>query len=336
MTASNVVSLSLSAAFCLHVAVLKQSSFELKPFKDYTMMNRSAKASAFVLQIPLNGSLHSSGLFHRTMQGLKIRKLYQTAVTSMAKPPSPPPVKPVFYKNPSKAIEKGGGFFIPGLRGPRLRYFVSILASCLLALNHIASPAVHTSTQTISEIFAAFSSFAVLATAVADSATQVPTPQSSKTRDPSLRTQENDKNTYVKQDLSLDSYKEQTSAETAAWALAVCTDLTKVSHIAAFREGKIITATANVDAAKPDGPVIQRVHEELRPVYVANTTDLPADVTLPFLSSAPQCVFVVPVSGCVVSFSTELAVSKPTGFSVEERRWLKVFASRIIERAKDL
>lgn len=299
------------------------------------MMKRSPEVSAFVLQISLPGSLHSSGLFRKTMQGLKTRRLCQTAVTAMAKPPSPPPVKPVFYKNPSKAIEKGGGFFIPGLRGPRLRYFVSILASCLLTLNHIASPPAHTSTQTISEIFAALSSLAVLATAVADSATQVLTPQSSKTREPSSPTQEADENTYAKQDFSLDSYKEQTSSETAAWALAVCTDLTKVSHIAAFRKGKIITATANVDASKPDGPVIQRVHEELRPVYVANTTDLPVDVTLPFLSTAPQCVFVVPVSGCVVSFSAEIPASKSTGFSIEERRWLKVFASRIIERVKD-
>ncbi len=43
--------------------------------------------------------------------------------------------KASFYKRPSKAIEMGGGFFIPGLEGYRLRLFTAVLVFALLALN---------------------------------------------------------------------------------------------------------------------------------------------------------------------------------------------------------
>lgn len=288
---------------------------------------------AFAIPVPLAKTHGACGLSRATIKGYRTHYFCRVNISAMAKPPSPPSVKPAFYKNPSKAIEKGGGFFIPGLRGPRLRYFVFILASCLLALNHIASPSAHTTTQTTSEIFAAFSLLAVLATAVADSVTQVLTTQSPESKGHPSFVQEAVVNKTAEQERSLRPSKEQANSETVAWALEVCRDLTTVSHIAAFRNGKIITATANVDMSKPDGPVIQRVREESRPFYIPNTKDLPVDVTLPFLSPAPHCLFVVPVSDCVVSFSTELLSSKSVGFSIEERRWLAVFAPRIVGRA---
>lgn len=252
----------------------------------------------------------------------------------MTKSPSPPPVKPAFYKNPSKAIEKGGGFFIPGLRGPRLRYLVSILAACLLGLNHVMSRSEHPHTQTVSELFTAFSSLAVFATAVMDSAAQAAAQaaaQSPESDGPILPIREDSAIASVEQKLSSSSQKEPNSAETAAWALAVCTDLTPATHIAVFRSGKLVMATPNVDVSKPDGPVVQRVYQESLPFYVSNTNDLPADITLPFLSGGAHSVFAVPALDCVVSFSAEISSSKPAGFSVEERRWLRVFAPRIVD-----
>lgn len=50
-----------------------------------------------------------------------------------------PQVKSSFYKRPSRAIEKGGGFYIPGLRGPRLRIGVGFLVLALLAANHASA-----------------------------------------------------------------------------------------------------------------------------------------------------------------------------------------------------
>lgn len=43
--------------------------------------------------------------------------------------------KSSFYKRPSKAIEMGGGFFIPGLEGYKLRLATALLVLLLLALN---------------------------------------------------------------------------------------------------------------------------------------------------------------------------------------------------------
>eukprot|EP00171_Calliarthron_tuberculosum_P015055 IDg15055t1 len=83
----------------------------------------------------------------------------------------PPAVKSSFYKNPSKAIEKGGGFYIPGLRGPRLRVFVATVALSLLSINHVASLQVRTVSAlsfTVSEIVAIFAATCVGASAFLD------------------------------------------------------------------------------------------------------------------------------------------------------------------------
>ena len=83
----------------------------------------------------------------------------------------PPKVKSSFYKNPSKAIEKGGGFYFPGLRGPRLRIFIAVVAFGLLSINHVAS--IRSSITippsfTVSEIGALLALFSVLSSAYAD------------------------------------------------------------------------------------------------------------------------------------------------------------------------
>lgn len=44
------------------------------------------------------------------------------------------------YVRPSGAIEKGSGFFVPGLEGPKVRVVVGIVLLGLTAVNHITSP----------------------------------------------------------------------------------------------------------------------------------------------------------------------------------------------------
>lgn len=43
------------------------------------------------------------------------------------------------YSRPSAAIERGSGFFIPGLEGPRVRLVFGIIVLLLTALNHVLS-----------------------------------------------------------------------------------------------------------------------------------------------------------------------------------------------------
>lgn len=40
------------------------------------------------------------------------------------------------YRRPSKAIEQGGGFYVPGLEGPRLRFLTSVILILAVYINH--------------------------------------------------------------------------------------------------------------------------------------------------------------------------------------------------------
>ena len=67
----------------------------------------------------------------------------------MAAPP--PQAKPGFYARPSAAVERGGGFYVPGLEGSKLRLAAATVLSVGLVLNRLASPAEAASSQLVSE-----------------------------------------------------------------------------------------------------------------------------------------------------------------------------------------
>lgn len=52
----------------------------------------------------------------------------------------PPKVKSSYYKRPSAALERGGGFYVPGLEGLRLRIAVASVLTVGLVLNRVLSP----------------------------------------------------------------------------------------------------------------------------------------------------------------------------------------------------
>lgn len=232
-----------------------------------------------------------------------------------AQPPPPKPVKPAFYKNPSKAIEKGGGFYIPGLRGPRLRYFVAAISTALLFTNHLTSPVVDTSSLATSEALAALATVAIFTTAIIDSRSATTSSVSHTTSDALVVTSNvvpvataNNTSSPVNPDI--------------AWATAVATDLTSAIAISHF-DSSLTQTFATPGAEGPAGAVVKRVAREGRALYVADIRDLPPDVTLPFLKQQ-SAVFVTPVGDGVVVFAATLQ----KGFSVEQRRWLAVLAER--------
>ncbi|KAK4532992.1 hypothetical protein CCYA_CCYA14G3849 [Cyanidiococcus yangmingshanensis] len=47
----------------------------------------------------------------------------------------------LWYARPSAAVERGGGFYVPGLDGPQLRFLLGLLCLLLLATNHLLSEA---------------------------------------------------------------------------------------------------------------------------------------------------------------------------------------------------
>ncbi len=57
-----------------------------------------------------------------------------------------------YYRRPSKAIEKGGGFFVPGLEGEKIRVFSASLLFVLFAVNRLGvQPALIPIQQVVSE-----------------------------------------------------------------------------------------------------------------------------------------------------------------------------------------
>lgn len=233
----------------------------------------------------------------------------------------PPEVKPVFYRNPSKAIEKGGGFYIPGLRGPRLRYFVSMLSATLLTLNHVVSPNVDSITLRISEFLAVVAILTVFTTALLDKR------QESMSQDLVPETTAAVK-TVISTPPSTSTESQSANEEVTTWALTVCTDLTSATHVAVFHNNSVQLATDNVQIQALAGPVIDRVISEARSLYIADSAGLPDDVTLPFLGNGSWSIFVVPVRSHAVAFATPVGPKSP--FSVEDRRWLEAFATRLV------
>lgn len=56
-----------------------------------------------------------------------------------------------YYKRPSRAIERGGGFFVPGLEGERIRLFTAVALVAMFSVNK-SGQAVTTFPQVVSEI----------------------------------------------------------------------------------------------------------------------------------------------------------------------------------------
>lgn len=57
-----------------------------------------------------------------------------------------------FYTRPSAAVERGGGFYVPGLEGYRWRLAVASVLSAALVLNRLLSPGEAAQSQLASEI----------------------------------------------------------------------------------------------------------------------------------------------------------------------------------------
>lgn len=237
----------------------------------------------------------------------------------------PPKVKSSYYKNPSKAIEKGGGFYIPGLRGPRLRVAVPILALVLLTINHITTgPGLAVRSFQVSETLAAAAAFSVLATALLDiSAEREDAAADVASQRNIVAAAQSTPNQEASAEPSSQSLGD--FADELIWAEAVCADLTGATAFAVCRDGTIVHASGLAITGGQAGTAVDRVAKEKRAVYIDDTTALPPEVTLPFLPNGAWAVFLVPQQEQVIA----LAKEKGQGFDKRQRDWLTQMAVRI-------
>lgn len=243
----------------------------------------------------------------------------------------PPPVKSSFYKNPSKAIEKGGGFYIPGLRGPRIRVFVATVALSLLSLNHVAFLQSSTSSPlsfTISEILALSAIAFIGASAVLDIKAEEEEIKSiddiSLDKSVALRT--------VAQDvLEL----ENTVEEAMTWTAQVSMQMTGLDGFCIFQDDNLIFASGSIDQTQGRGPAVARVATEKKSLFIDDTKKLPPEISFPFLQNQggdAWRVYMVPIMDghAVVVFSGNIDISQGSSkIGLRNRAWLSGCASRI-------
>lgn len=271
----------------------------------------------------------------RTGAGATRRRPRRVVPAAATPPPAAPKVKSSYYKNPSKAIEKGGGFFIPGLQGPRLRVFVGVVTGALLGVNHAAlSPdAGYTASLAVSEFIATAAAGAVLLTAAVDIAAES-APLAASIAAPSEAVDSGAEKLLVS---PVDALQLEALADDLEWVSAVSADLVQVTSFVLFSGARQVFSRGVARATEP-GAAVERVGQEGRALYVDDSSALPPEIDFPFLGAGVWSVFMVPAvlagvdaaESHVAVFATEKrdGVTDPT-FSAQDRTWLSQVVKRL-------
>lgn len=242
--------------------------------------------------------------------------------------------KPVFYKNPSKAIEKGGGFYIPGLRGARLRYAVAATLGAGIAANLHASPtdvADQPRSLLVSAALGVGAAAAVFATAVRDDVGEADERRASAAKARDGRGVDVEAAVGGRGEAARAAAAAAAATDTAtadmAWVGDVVRDMCGCETwvFAGGRECVFSSEEVIVGGAASAGAVVERVWEERRVLYVADGGELPDGIGFDFLEASGDgwAVVAVPVHGAVV------AMAKKGGIGLGERRWLEAVAGRV-------
>lgn len=300
-------------------------------------------ASAFAVRIIPISLLQHRRFVTKSSLLRYVRKSTRKSGFICASAGEPPKTKSSFYKNPSKAIEKGGGFYFPGLRGPRLRLFVTVVGVSLLTINHLASlrsPATIPSSFTISEFGALLALLCLFSSAYLDitKANEVESGNQVTDIDPQvLSLQSSD--TSIKKTVSNLEYNERDISssnieQVFAWVAQVAIRMTEVESVYIFRDGSLEFSSGSISNTKECGQVVARVARENKSLYIDDSSRLPPNIDVPFLDPGISrwSLFLVPIASgkFVTVFSAPLdSESKPKLSSAREREWLKQCTRRI-------
>eukprot|EP00186_Timspurckia_oligopyrenoides_P002867 CAMPEP_0182445978 /NCGR_PEP_ID=MMETSP1172-20130603/3908_1 /TAXON_ID=708627 /ORGANISM="Timspurckia oligopyrenoides, Strain CCMP3278" /LENGTH=315 /DNA_ID=CAMNT_0024641831 /DNA_START=50 /DNA_END=997 /DNA_ORIENTATION=- len=265
------------------------------------------------------------------------------------------------YKRPSIAIEKGGGFYIPGLEGPKLRLSVSLIALGLLAVNHplvssnISRVPQSALNQQVSELVSLVAAVSLGTAAVfqilAEKATQetigrLQDSQYSESID-SEDSSGSESESFVSIDASLseENIEDLTRSKSGAdqgflkdvsWLGESIVELTPSTLCVILQNEKIVKVSGNASSLKSTsktesmGAVIERVVEEQMALYIEDVKTLPKNINIPFLVDDHWTAFVVPRidANCVVvcagkrDLQKNVETTEPL-FSLQDRRWIE-------------
>mmetsp|Transcript_432 Transcript_432/g.780 ORF Transcript_432/g.780 Transcript_432/m.780 type:complete len:321 (-) Transcript_432:515-1477(-) len=240
----------------------------------------------------------------------------------------PNKVSASFYKRPSKAIERGGGFYVPGLRGYRLRIAVGALIGVLSLANLVACADSLSPIFLVSQFNACFGACALLYWGFQRRREE----KSEYEGSPSL--------SIPKVSLGLVSSGSGRThpedfelsvglLEDLAWLTAVVTDLTAVSSVVLFREGQLLFSSgpAVIAQEREEGPVVSRVAAEGKPLYVDDISTLPEGIEVPFLEGKIWSVFLYPLG----TDKAVLVFAAPSvgSISSRDREWIQHIVGKL-------
>jgi len=154
------------------------------------------------------------------------------------------------YVRPSAAIERGSGFFVPGLEGPKVRLFGGVVLLVLLAVNHVLSSETAAAAlgNSFSEGLAAVFSVLVLVQGAIE--------YTKENRRESLIVEGSGSNAEAN---PVSSYKQQWLVpasdgewkDRVQWAAATYMSLTPANHIALIGPGSVVYWLSNTDNSAP-------------------------------------------------------------------------------------
>uniref|UniRef100_A0A7S0BH83 GAF domain-containing protein n=1 Tax=Rhodosorus marinus TaxID=101924 RepID=A0A7S0BH83_9RHOD len=240
---------------------------------------------------------------------------------------NPGVVKKGFYIRPSKAIEKGGGFYVPGLRGWRLRASVGSLLIALLTANHISAGPNLPRDFLISELIAGLSATGVIASAAYTAWSEAEEEAAVKAAATSVDVEETGASMVASSNPS--NFKNPKLVDEVEWAKTVLLDLTNASSIAVVVDDALRFHFGDTHGDDV-GEVVRRVSAENKEIFIDDSSTLPPDVGFPFLNCDRVSAAVVPlVSGKGVLVVAGNVSTSPAAFDQKDRAWIKQVAVRL-------
>ncbi|BAM79343.1 hypothetical protein CYME_CME124C [Cyanidioschyzon merolae strain 10D] len=224
-----------------------------------------------------------------------------------------------WYSRPSAAVERGGGFYVPGLDGPQLRFLLGLTCLFLLALNHFVS-ADGVDWDVLGQ-WSALRTSELLATAAAVSLVSVARLEASATRQRESAAETRTElpfatDDFAKGDTAPAPISDATGLNFLVRALANLLEIRvpivivlvngangEIRLLHASRDVALaVRAEAAVTGASTRvhdyGEIVARVLEAQRGICIANLEELPPEVCFPFLEPGrPGGAIVEPLRG---------------------------------------